>query len=608
MEYNQESAIDKPDPVPSAQACLDGLSRHIQAYDASLGALAAENKLLREQTAFLTQQIESLKLQLLQSPSGSRGAPSADLLAKALPRPSGPPVQPPAQKPAASEPQLSDPAVSVTSTVVTVRPGGQTPRDATQETPPRTAAAPGIAAAQPLQGRKLPPHQLVHVRTLQMHSRAVTALLWMHEFFLSCSRDGSARAWYLPRDAADNSRFGPLQTLRCEHALTALANVENHYVLLADTSGALCAYSLTAGFLANTVVHAPAEDLNRYLLWTNNGAKSLQLSSPCWAMVEVTGGCGGCSGSGAASGSLNSSFGSNASVVHPSVVASGASGQAQVLCIGSGSAALIEIDRASLTYRQARASTLPDPADGHSDEALLIAFATALKHDGLVYGVCRERFWSDDRMLPADYVPQAASELAGLGRSGLRICLLDPDAGTASASASGAPGAGGSGLDQSGGAPGAAGFIREIFELAGNFAAPIHPTALATYLDRYVVVATSTADCKLCSYRSGDTCIKRVHLRQRDVRDAEIFSALAAVDGYLFAVTHCAPGETGTFYAFSVKDINGTGTLELSRLDCLPLDGVLGCVTAVTTRKIDGGYAVVLSTGEGEIFVKLYAV
>ena len=52
---------EKIDPVPAPQACIDGIARHFQQYEASIIALKRENQELRSLLEAANHQIDILR-------------------------------------------------------------------------------------------------------------------------------------------------------------------------------------------------------------------------------------------------------------------------------------------------------------------------------------------------------------------------------------------------------------------------------------------------------------------------------------------------------------------------------------------------------------------
>ncbi|TNJ28793.1 WD40 repeat protein [Giardia muris] len=357
MDY-QDLNIDQQDPVPSAELCLDGIMRHIQAYEKTVTALEQENRVLREQLAILTQQLEQHKQQQVQGvtgiPHGAHNPIIADIPAGKHGHPGG---------------------------GLGMAGGAYGAGDQKTALPVR---------ASPSSSRRPQPMQLVYLRTHQMHSRAISSLTWLQEFFVTASRDGSARIWYVPREQSDSSRMGSLVTYRTATPLTAVKNVGNHYLLFASTAADVTVHSMSLAAVASTTVYGEIDSLNATLIRTKDGEKSIRLPSTVWSFVELDN---------------------------------------QAFCVGAGFAALLELTPEACGV--SRLIQLHEPfgqggVGGRRDEPLLCSFVVRM--GGSVFAAVRERYLRGDDLLPANYVPELG-ELQGYKRSGLRLVRINPDAG-----------------------------------------------------------------------------------------------------------------------------------------------------------------------------------
>lgn len=357
MEY-QDISLDQPDPVPSFHLCIDGITRHMQAYESSLFALEAENRVLRDRVTYLTQQLESAKQQLIQGSQGVSVKSRTSL----------------ATDPQGILPSLSN--KSAYSNIVT-----NTVDDHPRVRPSSNDATTQIRVSP---GKRLPSKQLTHLRTLQMHSRAISAVTWVQDFFITSSRDGSCRVWYVPKEQSDSSRPGPLMTYRTASPLTSARCISNRYLMLSNTSSEVIVHSISAPAIASLGVYANVESMNSTLIRTEADEKALKFKSPVWSMVELDG---------------------------------------HALCVGAGFAALVEFngEKCAIT----KTIRLLDPFSPKQDEPMLCSFVTRV--GSTIVATIRERYVKVDDLQPPNFMPDPA-DIVNYRRSGMRIVRINPEA------------------------------------------------------------------------------------------------------------------------------------------------------------------------------------
>ncbi|ESU37811.1 Putative WD-repeat family protein [Giardia duodenalis] len=358
MEY-QDISLDQPDPVPSFHLCIDGITRHMQAYESSLFALEAENRILRERVTYLTQQLESAKQQLIHGSQGVTLKNRTSLVTDT-------------QTTLANLGNLK----SAYSNVIPAPPDDQAKmRSASSDTATQLRVSPG---------KRLPSKQLTHLRTLQMHSRAVSAVTWVQDFFITASRDASCRVWYVPKEQSDSSRPGPLMTYRTAAPLTSARCISNRYLMLSNTSSEVIVHSVSAPAIASLGVYANVESMNSTLIRTETDEKSLSFKSPVWSIVELDG---------------------------------------HAVCVGAGFAALVEFngEKCAIT----KTIRLLDPFCPKNDEPMLCSFVTRV--GGTIIATIRERYIKADDLQPPGFIPDPA-DVVNYRRSGMRLVKINPEA------------------------------------------------------------------------------------------------------------------------------------------------------------------------------------
>ena len=358
MEY-QDISLDQPDPVPSFHLCIDGITRHMQAYESSLFALEAENRVLRERVTYLTQQLESAKQQLIHGSQGVTLKNRPSLVTDAQ----------------GTLTNLSNLKAAYSNIVNAPVDDQAKARSSSNDTTTQLRVSPG---------KRLPSKQLTHLRTLQMHSRAVSAVTWVQDFFITASRDASCRVWYVPREQTDSSRPGPLMTYRTASPLTSARCISNRYLMLSNTSSEVIVHSISAPAIASLGVYANVESMNSTLIRTETDEKSLRFRSPVWSIVELDG---------------------------------------HAVCVGAGFAALIEFngEKCALT----KTIRLLDPFYPKADEPMLCSFVTRV--GGTIIATIRERYIKADDLQPPSFVPEP-TDIMNYRRSGMRLVKINPEA------------------------------------------------------------------------------------------------------------------------------------------------------------------------------------
>jgi len=528
---------DRQEPIPSASVCLDGITRHLQAYEVTIDKLTRENADLRQQLALVLQKLEDANAQAVRY---------AFLLQEAQPgaQPGGAGAvpAPPSEAQARSVPQTMNFAAQTT---------GAPGRQLQQSVPGQGSGGirativsmrqVGITTGFPVGGKgisesmalgALPQTQgdtptCIPLASYVIHNRAVHSLIFASNYLITSSRDGSTRGWVLPPEAVGKlsgaqgtpaAATVPLRTYRCDCPVLAAALIDGRLVI-SNSRCQIALYASPIRCLETSVPYADVSSVDADLVRPDKHRRVLTLPTQTWCFCPAPSG---------------------------------------LLCLGGGYCSYLAVEANSYCERLRTPLLGPDTAGPFQGELLLPTHLASLGSRHFV--VVRERYADPNgAMLDAGNSPLTLHDLQGLRRTGLRLFRLAPKA-LATAASTVPPASGPATPD-----PQAWDLALQMPAAEKDAPGLLQPTGLAAMspLEGTAGILLASTTCPAAKlFASDGTCLLRCELP--DSPPEEAFSAIAVHNGRLYATPFCGDGECPKLNVYNLEADSRLALKELA--------------------------------------------